>query len=163
VSTLAAIRPDEWNLPLFLHVLGGMVLVGVLVLALLALAAVWRGGSPVSPRLGFRALLWGGIPSFLAMRIGAQWIYDEQGYSGDDDPAWIGIGFMVSDLGLLLLLAATILAGVAVRRAGRPLDSTTVGGGGLGTATAVRVAAGLVGFLIAIYVMAIWAMTTKPV
>ena len=28
MTTLAAIRPDEWNLPLFVHVLGAIVLVG---------------------------------------------------------------------------------------------------------------------------------------
>ena len=28
MSLLAAIRPDDWNIPLFVHVLGAMVLVG---------------------------------------------------------------------------------------------------------------------------------------
>ena len=31
MSTIAAIRPDEWNLPLLVHVTGAMVLVGALV------------------------------------------------------------------------------------------------------------------------------------
>ena len=33
-----------------------------------------------------------------------QWIYSKEGFSGHNDPTWIGIGFAVSDAGLLLLL-----------------------------------------------------------
>ena len=33
MSVLAAIRPDEWNFPLFIHILGAMVSLGALVLA----------------------------------------------------------------------------------------------------------------------------------
>lgn len=36
---LAVVRPDSWNLPLFLHVLGAMVLVGTLATAAVALLA----------------------------------------------------------------------------------------------------------------------------
>ena len=39
MSVLAAIRPDDWNFPLLLHVLGAMLLVGGL------LAASPRSGS----------------------------------------------------------------------------------------------------------------------
>ena len=37
----------------------------------------------------------------------------------DDDPAWIDIGYMVTDVGLLMLIAITVLAGLASRRAKR--------------------------------------------
>ena len=33
---LAAIRPDSWNFPLFLHILGAMVLVGAVTAAVVA-------------------------------------------------------------------------------------------------------------------------------
>ena len=35
MDALAFVRPHDWDFPLFLHVLGSMVLVGALVLALL--------------------------------------------------------------------------------------------------------------------------------
>ena len=94
MDALATIRPDDWSLPLFLHILGAMVAVGGLVLALAYLAGAWRGRSPESLRAGFRALLWAAIPGFLVMRVAAQWLYVEEHL--DDlwtDPDWIGIGF----------------------------------------------------------------------
>jgi hypothetical protein len=50
------------------------------------------------------------------------------------------------------MIVATMLAGLAVRRASR---GDALGGG-------ARVAAVLVSLLVAVYVVAIWAMTTKP-
>ena len=41
------------------------------------------------------------------MRVGGQWMYSEEGWSGDNDPTWLGIGYMVGDLGLLVLLLTT--------------------------------------------------------
>ena len=142
MTLLAAIRPDDWNLPLFLHVLGAMVLVGSLVLVVTSIAAD-------NLRLGFRTLLIGVIPSWIVMRVAAQWIASEEGWDDvDEPPAWIDIGFLTSEPTLLLLIAATICAGIAARRAR---------GGGLRTATLVLVAISLVA-----YVVAIWAMSAKP-
>ena len=67
MSALAVIRPDDWNLPLFVHILGAMALVGALALVLVALA-----GRDL--RLGYRALLLGVLPGWIVMRGGAQWI-----------------------------------------------------------------------------------------
>src|SRR5687767_952218 len=39
MTLLGAIRPDDWDLPLFLHILGAMVLVGSLVLVVTSIAA----------------------------------------------------------------------------------------------------------------------------
>jgi len=146
---VAIVRPESWNLPLFVHVLGAMVLVGALVFAAGSLVAARGGGSAELTRLGFRALLVGAVPAFIVMRVGAQWIESESGY--DDEAAWIGLGYIASDMGLLLLIGATILAWRAVKAGGR------AGGG-----TAARVATGLTGFLLLMYVVVIWAMTTKP-
>jgi len=159
VSPLAVVRPDDWNLALFLHVLGAMVVVGGLVLAFVYLAAAWRGDSADSLRAGFKALLWAAIPGYIVMRGGAEWIYSKE-HLGDapSDPSWIGIGFGVADGGLLLLLIATITVGVASRRAVAASD-----GSAAAPSTGVRVAAVLCGVMLVGYVIAIWAMTAKPV
>jgi hypothetical protein len=146
VTVLAAIRPDEWNFPLFLHVLSAMVLFGAVVLAAVSVA----GNSQPGLRLGFRSLLIGAIPAWIAMRLSAQWIASEEGLldEGVEVPAWVDIGFITSEGSFVVLIAATICAGIAARR-GR--------GGGLRTATVV-----LVGITIVAYVVAVWAMSTKP-
>ena len=160
MSALAFVRPDSWDFPLFLHVLGAMVLVGALVLALGYLASAWRGQSADSLRVGFRVLLYGAFPGYIVMRVAAQWIYSKEGL--DDlptDPNWVGIGFGVADFGLLFLLIATIVAGVGARRA----RIATAGEGGTTTGTtSVRVAAVCTGLLLVAYLVALWAMTTKP-
>jgi hypothetical protein len=146
MTLLAAIRPDDWNFPLFLHVLSAMVLFGAVVLAVVSVV----GNSQAGLRLGFRSLLVGAIPAWIVMRISAQWIAWEEGLLDEevDAPAWVDIGFMTSEGSLLVLVAGTVCAGIAARR-GR--------GGGLRTATVV-----LVGITIVAYVVAIWAMSTKP-
>ncbi len=158
MSVLATIRPDDWNLPLFFHVLGAMVATGGLVLALVYLAAAWRGESARSFRAGYRALLWGAVPGYIVMRAAAQWIYSKEGL--DDlptDPSWIGTGFAVADAGLLILLIATITAGVGSRRA------VLAGADAAPRVIGIRVVTSLTALLLAAYVIAIWAMTTKPV
>ncbi len=146
MTVLAAIRPDDWNLPLFLHVLSAMVLFGTVVLAVVSVA----GSSEAGVRLGFRSLLIGAIPAWIAMRVSAQWIASEENLldEGVDTPAWVDIGFATSEGSFLFLVAATVCAGIAARRERA---------GGLRTATVV-----LVAITIAAYVVALWAMSTKP-
>ena len=160
MATTAPVRLDDWDFPLFLHVLGSMVLVGALVLALGYLVGAWRGGSAESLRVGFRVLLYGAFPAYIVMRVAAQWIFSKEGL--DDvptDPSWIGIGFSIADGGLLFLLIATIVAGVGARRA---RTATAAEGGTTTGTTSVRVAAVLTGLLLVAYLVALWAMTTKP-
>ena len=71
MSVLASIRPDDWNIALFVHILGAMALVGSLALVLVALA-----GRDL--RLGYRALLLGVLPSWIVMRGGAEWIAEKE-------------------------------------------------------------------------------------
>jgi hypothetical protein len=146
---LAAIRPDDWDLPLFLHVLGAMLLVGGLLTGGTALA-IARGQVRLL-RLGYFSLLALALPGWILMRAAAEWIYDKQGFTGDDDPAWVGIGFITAEGGGLLLLIALILGGFGVRRVGRG------GGSGLLTASAVLALVAL-----AAYLVAVWAMGGKP-
>ncbi len=148
---LAAVRADEVNLPLFLHVLGAMLLVGTLLLA--GIVLFWRRGDRPPAALGFRVLLLGVLPSYVLMRIAAQWVYSEEGFSGEEDPDWIAVGYIVSDLGALLLLVTLVLTGIAARRARRP----EVGG-----ALLTRIAGGISYLLLVAYVITVWAMTAKP-
>jgi hypothetical protein len=147
--TEAAIRPDSWNFPLLLHVLSAMVFVGLLAAVVVLLVAAQRGNDPAAAlRLAFRTLLMGAIPAYIVMRGAAEWIASEEDVP--DDVTWINIGYMVTDIGLLVLIAVTVLAGLAARRARR-------GGSGL-----VSPATVLTLLLIAAYAVALWAMTTKP-
>jgi hypothetical protein len=146
-------RPDSWDLPLFVHILSSMTLVGATTLAVASLAGAWKNGSLALTRLGYRALLLGVIPAWLAMRVSAQWIVDKEGLE-DADLAWIDIGFMAAEPVFLLVIIATVLSGVAMRRAGR--------GDAAGPSVGVRVATGLVSFALLAYLVAVWAMTTKP-
>ena len=51
------------------------------------------------------------------MRVGAQWIWSEEGWDDvDSEPAWLGIGWITGDAGGLLILIAVILAGLGARR-----------------------------------------------
>ena len=147
---LAAIRPSHWELPLFLHVAGAMLLVGAIAVVVTTLAVALRNGEGVEvlTRLAYRTLLIGVLPAYVLMRVGAEWIASEEGVPDDLD--WIGIGYGVADGGLLLTLIAAVLAWRAARRG-------ATGPGGVGRAVFV-----LGAVLIVAYAVAIWAMATKP-
>ena len=152
MSTLLAVsRPTEWNFPLFLHVLGAMILVGGTLTAASALA--FARGDVRTLRLGYWSLLAVALPGYILMRIGAQWIYSKEDL--DDAPieeAWTGIGFVVADAGALLLLIGLIVGGVGVRRLGDGKGMAL-----LKTTMVISVV------LLVAYVVAIWAMAAKPV
>jgi hypothetical protein len=143
MSVLAAIRPDSWGLPLFLHILGAMVLVGALVLVLVALA-----GRDL--RLGYRSLLLGVVPGWIVMRGAAEWIAGKEKVNDiTPTPKWVDLGYSIADPLLLLIIVATVCAGIAARRQQR---------GGALRATALV----LTGIMLIAAVVAIWAMSTKP-
>jgi hypothetical protein len=150
---LAVVRPDSWNFPLLLHVLGAMVLVGATTAALAALLAGWRRDAAPYTRFAFRTLLAVGLPAYVAMRAGAQWIYDKEGFSGNDDPAWLRIGYTVADPGAVVFLATLILTGIGARR---------LRAGTAETSTLTRIATVLAVIMLAAYVIAVWAMGAKP-
>ena len=149
-NVLASVRPDSWNFPLFVHVLGAMILVGGTLTAASALA--FARGDVRTLRLGYWSLLAVALPGYVLMRVGAQWIYSKQGL--DDAPieeAWTGIGFVVADAGALLLLIGLIVGGIGVRRLG--------GGKGMALLKTTMVISVV---LLVAYVVAIWAMSAKP-
>jgi uncharacterized membrane protein len=149
--TIALVRPDDWNFPLLVHVGGAMLLVGSLVTVAALLLLAWRGASPGLIRLGFRTLLIAALPSYVLMRVGAEWINSKENIPDEAD--WIGIGYITADGGAVFLLISMILAGIAARRAGRQPGA----GGTLG-----RVVTVLTLIVLAAYVVAVWAMTAKP-
>ena len=153
MSLVAAIRDGSVNLPLFLHVLGAMLLVGTLATAALALMLGWRSadGAVGLTRFGLRAIPWGVLPAYVLMRVGAQWTEAEQDFPDDFSAAWIDVGYITADIGALLVIVSLILAGIGLRK--------LRGGGGLGLGRAV----GIISLLLLVaYVVAVWAMTAKP-
>jgi hypothetical protein len=153
MDVLAAVRPDDWNFPLFVHVFGAMTLVGGLVTSASALG--WARGDARLLRLGYWTLLAVSLPGWIILRIGAEWIYSREGWDdlpeGVDDPGWLNTGRIIADLGGLVLLVALIVGGIGVSqlRQGK--------GSGLLRATLI-----LAIVLLAAYVVAVWAMAGKP-
>jgi hypothetical protein len=106
-----SIRPTSFDFPLFLHVLGAMTLFGAVVATTIVSAVAWpRPDAAILRRAALRSLLFVAIPAYVLMRAGAQWIYSKEGFSGKNDPTWIGIGFGVADAGLLVLIVTTAFA-----------------------------------------------------
>ena len=147
---LAVIRPESWDLPLFVHVAGAMLLVGALVVVVATMGGALRRGDGVEvlSSLAFRMLLIGVLPAYILMRVSAEWIASKEDVPDDVD--WVGIGYAVGDGGLVLTIIAAIVAWRAARRG-------PAGPGGLGRAVVV-----LSVVMLLAYAVAIWAMTAKP-
>jgi hypothetical protein len=141
-----------YDLAVFVHVAGAMILMGGLVTAAGAGVVGWRDTAGGLRRLGALTLFAVALPGWIIMRVGAEWAYTKGPWDDlKNDPTWLGIGYITADLGGLLLLVALILGGIGVRRAR--------GGGGAGLLRASTVLAAVI---IAVYVVTIWAMGGKP-
>lgn len=151
MTIVATVRPDSWDFPLLVHVLGAMILVGGL-LAGASTLALARGDVKFL-RLGYRSLLAVALPGWLLMRIGAEWIASREGWTakGVPTPTWLNIGFILADAGGLILLVSLIVGGIGVRR-------LRAGQG----ATLLRTTLVLSVVLLGAYVVAVWAMAGKP-
>jgi hypothetical protein len=129
-----------------------MILVGGLVAGASALALA-KGDAKVL-RLGFWSLMLVSFPGWIIMRLGAQWIYNKEGWDNVPDnliPNWLDIGAVIADAGGLVLVITLIIGGIGVRRleagkSSRLLKATLV----------------LSVVLLAAYVVAVWAMAGKP-
>jgi D-alanyl-lipoteichoic acid acyltransferase DltB (MBOAT superfamily) len=148
VTVLLYLRPSSWSLPLFVHVLGATVLFGgTLAVAILVLVA-WRRRdlAALLSRLAFRLLLFFVLPAWILMRVGAGWIDGKE--FPKNEPGWVGVGYVVSEGGLVLLVVMAVLAWRSAR------------GGGTGRA------AGAVAVLAPLYLVALavawFAMSAKP-
>ena len=147
-------RPG-WEFPLFVHVLGAMLLVGLLLAVLFALlAAARRSDTPAQltlTRFAFRTLLIGVLPSWVIMLAGATWTEVEAPF--DEEAGWIMIGRVIAEpIGLLGFILATLFTGLAARR----LKSDS------GSSGFVRASTVFTTILVLAYLVAIFAMTTKP-
>jgi hypothetical protein len=114
----------------------------------------WRDESSDLRRRSVKTLLIVALPAWFVMRIAAQWAYSSGGWDkipDDQEPAWIGIGFITAEGGGLLLLIALILGWIGVRK-------DRQGGGG----TLLRISGVISAVLVLIYVLAVWAMGGKP-
>ena len=156
MSVLAVNRPSDVEFPLFLHVLGAILLLGALLVAATALIAAWRrrdaGETTALTRVGLWTILLGVFPAYVLMRVGAEWTEAASDYPDAFDPAWLGIGYITADLGALVTLIAIVLAIIGLRRLREPVSRAVLG----------RVVASLSLLLIAAYAVAVWAMTAKP-
>jgi hypothetical protein len=150
MSMLAAIRPDDWNFALLVHAGGAMVLVGGL-LAASSLLAFSRGSTDLL-RLGYWTLVAVALPGYVVMRIGAQWIYSKEGWDDlPNTPTWLDLGFIIADLGAVLMLVTLIVGGIGVYR--------LRDGRGEGLLKAAMVISVLI---LAAALVAVWAMAGKP-
>ena len=152
MTLLALVRPDSWNFPLLLHIGGAMILVGGVLTA--ASALVVARGDVALLRLGYRALLIVGLPGYILMRVGAEWIADKEGFNakGAPEPTWLDIGRIVADGGALLLVIALIVGGMGASRMRK-------GTGGESLLKAMLV---LSIILLVAFTVAVWAMSGKP-
>jgi uncharacterized membrane-anchored protein len=154
MTVLATLRPDEWDFPLLVHVIGAMLLVGGLLAAVTALLLGWRRDAAWYSRLGFWTLLLVAFPAWIVMRVGAQWIYSKEGFDDvEEEPAWLGIGWMTGEFGGVLLLITIIVTGIGMRRARRPDADKSV---------LAQIGAVIATLLLLAYTVAMWAMTAKP-
>jgi hypothetical protein len=138
---LAAVHPD---FPVFLHVLGAATLVGAVAATCILAASSQRW--PWLRRVAFRTLLFVVIPAWLVMRLAGQWVDSREDIPGD--PTWLGIGYIVGDLGLVILIAATLVGWWSTRRPDRRWPGQTV--------------AALSGVYLIALLVAMFAMSGKP-
>jgi hypothetical protein len=145
---LALVRPDSWDLPLFLHVLGATLTFGATAtVAILAFAgrpvssdrALWLRG------LAFKVGLLVLVPAWFLLRIPAQWIANKE--FPDNEPGWVGVGYPVTEGGAVLIIVMLVLAWLSRRK----LESRT---------------AAVVPWLATVYIVALgiawFAMSAKP-
>jgi hypothetical protein len=144
--TTASLCGPSCGAPLFVHVLGSVLLFGgIASLVVVSIAGLRIPEHAALLRtLAFRTMLFVVWPAYVVMRVGAQWVLTHEGLD-HDTPGWVGYGFAVSDFGIVVLLLLTLLGWLALRRA--------------------RAGAWFAG-LSAVYLVALgvawWAMTTKP-
>jgi hypothetical protein len=152
MTVLSLIRPHDWTIPLFLHIFGAMVLVGALTLSSVSLIGAWRSGSAALIRLAYMSLFYAALPGYIVFRVGAEWIVSKEHLS-NSNLSWIGIGYGVSDFGALLLIISLVIGGFGVRRMNRGEGPSQI---------SARIVTGLVSLVLVAYLVAVWAMTTKP-
>jgi hypothetical protein len=147
--TPAVLRIDSWDFPLFLHVLGATVLFGgMLATTVLSVTARHSQHQALLARYTFRTLLFLVLPAWILTRVAAQWILNRENnlIPNLDNKGWVGVGFTVTEGGLILLVITGFLAWRYARK-----------GGWAGTAVVV-----LSGLYLVALAVAWYAMSAKP-
>jgi hypothetical protein len=168
---LTTSRPTDWNFPLFVHILGAMILVGVVMTCAAALA--FAGGNVKQLRFGYYTLLFVGLPGLIVMRLGAAAIWHKESNHSflgavfphpGKDPGWIEIGGTVADLGGAGLVLALILGWFGIRRLERGNDDFLAKIPVVGKMEGALLLKGTLLISLALlagYVLAVWAMAGK--
>jgi hypothetical protein len=156
MSAFAVIRADSINVALFVHVFGAMLLTGAVFTVAVTTIMSRRGDGAGLQRLGMKTVVVAVFPAYLLMRIGAQWTASEENLPKEiEDSTWLTIGYIAADLGGLLIIVSIVLSAVGLRR----MRAEGPAGGGAGQARAVSIISIV---LLVAYVVAVWAMSTKP-
>jgi hypothetical protein len=113
VTLVAFSRPF---LPLFIHVLGAMILYGVIVTAIIASVAG-------RARAAFTTLVIA-VPTWVVAWGGAVWIESKEDWP--NDPAWLGIGHITLEGGLILFLLPSLVVAWRWRKNGKPRNGRIV-------------------------------------
>lgn len=145
-TLLGVVRAGHLDLPLFVHVLGAMVLTGAVATGIAAAFTADGSTATWSRRMAFRILLYAALPAFVVMRVGAEWIRIGEFPSGGE-PGWVGIGYIAAEGGLVFLIVAIVLAWRAARR-DRP--------------RLAKIAALVAAVALVAWVVTSWAMSAKP-
>lgn len=144
---VAAARPAEFVLPLFLHVLGAVTLTGAAAAAATVAALTGPDVAAWARRLSFRIALLVALPAYVVMRTGAEWIRVREFGGAPSQPGWVDLGYIMADGGFVVLAAAVIVLWQSARRQSRRL--ATAG-------------ASLLAVAVAAWVFTAWAMAAKP-
>lgn len=159
------------NFPLLVHIAGATVLVGGVIAAVVAFLSA--RGDARKLRLGFYSLLFVALPGLVITKFGATWIWSKESthsfigsaFPHSNDPRWIEVGGTALDGGGALLVLALILGWFGLKRldggegdflAKVPVVRNMSGATLLKGSTIISV------LLLVGYVLAIWAMGTKP-
>jgi len=144
--SIASLCGPTCGAPLFVHVLGATLLFGALLtvttLGFASVRIVQHG--LMLRRLAFTTMLAVVWPSYILMRVGAQWVLSHEGLD-KNTPGWVGVGFLVSDVGIVVLLVLTLLGWLGLRR---PRVGTWF--------------TGLAGIYLVALGVAVFAMSAKP-
>ncbi len=144
---LAVVRPDAWNLPLFLHILGATTLFGAtLAVAVLASAAGRSAAREQLARASFGTLLLVAVPGWVALNAAGEWTKSKEALP--DGVNWVEVPRAIGSVGIVAILAMT---GVAFSWKRKPESG--------GRPRALQIVAAL---YIAALAVAWWVMTAKP-
>jgi hypothetical protein len=171
VGVFPRAKDFDISFPLLVHITGAMILVGGMLGA--AAALILARGDQRKLKVGYYSLLFVAFPGLVLTKLGATMIWHKESTHSlvgaafphpSTDPRWIEIGGTALDGGGGLLVLALILGWFGLRRfdgktdflAKVPVVGKWSGERLLSITTIISVV------LLAGYVLAIWAMSTKP-